>query len=77
MNDTKLQPLGEYHTYIKDNRKAMVLRDTNGFYVELYQRETSHFDNYILRETRELYNNSESYAESCAENWVDGVIKNV
>ena len=75
MNDTKLQPLGEYHTYIRDNRKAIVLRDTNGFYVELYQRDVSHFDNYVMVERRDLYKHSEQYAESCAENWVEGVIK--
>tara|TARA_B100001758_G_scaffold229063_1_gene223693 strand:+ start:1022 stop:1258 length:237 start_codon:yes stop_codon:yes gene_type:complete len=59
--------LGEYHTYIRDNRKAIVLRNTNGFYVELYETDE-------LIETRYLYNNSEHYAESCAENWVDMII---
>tara|TARA_B100000427_G_C15262805_1_gene487309 strand:- start:284 stop:499 length:216 start_codon:yes stop_codon:yes gene_type:complete len=60
--------LGEYHTYIRDNRKAIVIRNAMGFYVEMYDTDE-------LIETRELYDNSESYAESCAENWVDMVIK--
>ena len=59
---------GEYHTFIRDNRKAIVLRNAMGFYVEMYETDE-------LIETRELYNNAESYAESCAENWVDGVIR--
>ena len=59
---------GEYHTFIRDNRKAIVLRNAMGFYVEMYDTDE-------LIETRELYKHSESYAESCAENWVDGVIE--
>jgi len=59
--------LGEYHTYIRDNRKAIVLRNAMGFYVELY-------DGGELMETRELYKHAEIYAENCAENWVDMVI---
>ena len=64
-----------YHTYERDNRQAKVLRDSNGFYVELYQRDLSHFDKFLLVERRDLYKHSESYAEDAAENWVDGLIK--
>ena len=56
-----------YHTYIRDNRKALVLKNANGVYVELYDTDE-------LIETRELYNHAEIYAENCAENWVDMVI---
>ncbi len=66
MNDMKKKVLGEYHTFIRDNRKAIVLKNANGFYVELYDTDE-------LIETRELYNHSELYAENCAENWVDGI----
>ena len=68
MNDMKKKVLGEYHTFIRDNRQAIVLKNANGFYVELYDTDE-------LIETRELYNHSELYAENCAENWVDGIIK--
>tara|TARA_B100000927_G_scaffold128999_1_gene103904 strand:- start:1940 stop:2131 length:192 start_codon:yes stop_codon:yes gene_type:complete len=57
-----------HHTYIRDNRKALVLKNAMGFYVELYDTDE-------LIETRELYNHAEIYAENCAENWVDMVIK--
>tara|TARA_Y100000996_G_scaffold371514_1_gene319792 strand:+ start:126 stop:329 length:204 start_codon:yes stop_codon:yes gene_type:complete len=67
MTKKKTISLGEYHTFIRDNRKAIVLRNAMGFYVEMYDTDE-------LIETRELYNNSEYYAESCAENWVDGII---
>lgn len=56
-----------HHTYIRDNRKALVLKNAMGFYVELYDTDE-------LIETRELYNHAEIYAENCAENWVDMVI---
>ena len=56
-----------YHSFQRDNRKALVLKNANGFYVELYDTDE-------LIETRELYNHAEIYAENCAENWVDGII---
>ena len=56
--------LGEYHTYKRDDRKAIVIRNTNGFYVELYEHDR-------LLESRECYEHSESWAESVAENYVD------
>jgi len=69
MNNKKyrVKPLGEYHTFIRDNRKAIVLRNAMGFYVEMYDTDE-------LIETREVYEHSEPYAESLAENWVDMVI---
>jgi hypothetical protein len=50
-----------------ENRKAIVCKDDNGFLVEFYE------DNKLL-EPRHLYEHSEVYAESAAENWVLGVI---
>ena len=41
-----------HHTYIRDNRKALVLKNAMGFYVELYDTDE-------LIETRELYNHAE------------------
>ena len=67
MTKKKTISLGEYHTFIRDNRKAIVLRNAMGFYVEMYDTDE-------LIETRELYNHAEIYAENCAENWVDMVI---
>ena len=75
MHDALYQNDNLYHTFERDNRQAKVLMDSNGFYVEFYQRDTSHFDKFLLVERRDLYKHSESYAESAAENWVDGVIK--
>ena len=37
-----------------------------GFEVDLYEKKK-------LLETRQLHNHSESYAEDCADNWVQGV----
>ena len=68
MNDMKLTPLGEYHTFIRDNREARVYKNSNGFYVTMYKDGN-------LVERRNLYEHSEIYAENCAENWVDTVIK--
>lgn len=59
--------LGEYHTYQRDNRKAIVYRDTNGFYVELYDKNS-------LKKSVECYEHSETWAESVAENYVDGIL---
>jgi len=52
----------EYH-----DRKANVMRDENGFYVELYKGEE-------LIEVRTLYDHSEIYAENAAENYVMGIL---
>lgn len=55
-----------YHTYAKDDRYAEVFKSKEGFEVDLYEEKK-------LLETRQLYNHSESYAEDCADNWVQGV----
>jgi len=65
--DIDIPAHGEYHTFIRDSRKAVVHRNTNGFYVNLYE------DN-ILKEKRNAYEHSEQWAEDIAENWVDGII---
>lgn len=56
-----------WHTYRRDNRYAEVHKNPKGFYVDLYE-------NNQLVESREAYKHSESWAESIAENWVDGVL---
>lgn len=52
--------------YWRDNRKAVIRLTEEGFEVDLL-KDT------VLKETRKLHDHSESYAESCAENFVDGV----
>ena len=58
-------------TYWGDNefadRKAIVMKNKEGFYVEFYKGET-------LVERRTVYQHSESYAEDTAENFVMGII---
>jgi len=50
-----------------EDRKANVMRDDKGFYVELYKGEE-------LIEVRTLYDHSEVYAENAAENYVIGIL---
>ena len=50
----------------ENNRKAVVRLTEKGFEVDLY-----HGDD--IQEIREVHDYSESYAESCAENFVDGI----
>ena len=61
-----------YHTFIRDGqyegRRALVKRNESGFLVELYL-------NNQLKETREVYEKAEIYAENIGENWVLGIIK--
>lgn len=52
--------------YWRDNRKAVVRLTEEGFEVDLL-KDT------VLKETRKLHDHAESYAESCAENFVDGL----
>lgn len=59
--------LGEYHTYQKGNREAVVMKNEQGFYVNLFE------DNKLI-ETRQVYNHSEMYAENVAENWVEQIL---
>ena len=56
-----------WHTYRRDPRYAEVHKNANGFYVNLYENNT-------LVEKRNAYEHSESWAESIAENWVDGIL---
>ena len=56
-----------WHTYSRDNRTAIVKRNTKGFYVQLVEGDE-------IVETREVYQNSEKYAEDVAQNWVDAII---
>lgn len=62
----------EISTYWGDeeysNRKAVVMKDDNGFYVEFYEEEQ-------LCERRNVYDHSEIYAENTAENFVMGIIQ--
>jgi hypothetical protein len=53
---------GEY-----ENRKAIVLKSSEGFYVEFYKGEN-------IVERRTVYEHSERYAEDTAENFVMGII---
>ena len=50
------------------NRKAIVMKNGEGFYVEFYK------DDKIV-ERRTVYEHSESYAEDTAENFVMGIIQ--
>lgn len=60
--------LSEYHGHeATASRHATVIKDKQGFAVELYEFEH-------LVEKRPLYNHSEDYAESAAENYVLGVM---
>ncbi len=56
-----------WHEYSRDTRKAIVKRNSKGFFVNLYE------DN-IKLEKRKVYRHSERYAEDVAENWVDGLM---
>lgn len=59
---------GVLSTFYSENgiREAHVRKDSNGFYVDLL------IDG-IVQERRVFYGYSESYAESCAENFVLGI----
>jgi len=58
-----------WHEYSRDTRKAIVKKNTKGFFVNLYEDNTK-------LEKRKVYKHSESYAENVAENWVEGIISN-
>ena len=58
-----------WHEYSRDTRKAIVKRNTKGFFVNFYEDNTK-------LEKRKVYKHSESYAENVAENWVEGIISN-
>jgi len=50
------------------DRKAIVMKNSEGFYVEFYKEEK-------LLERRNVYEHSEIYAENTAENFVMGIIQ--
>jgi hypothetical protein len=54
------------HEYWRDDRKAIVRHTEKGFEVDLFLKDE-------IQEIREVHDHSESYAESCAENYVDGI----
>ena len=56
-----------WHEYSRDTRKAIVKRNSKGFFVNLYEDD-------ITLEKRKVYRHSERYAEDVAENWVDGLM---
>jgi len=60
--------LSEYYDIKHDARKAIVLVTDEGYWVELWEHGK-------LVETRDLRAKSLRYAEDCAENWVEGIIK--
>jgi len=49
------------------DRKAIVMKNNEGFYVEFYKNEE-------VVERRTVYEHSENYAEDTAENFVMGII---
>jgi len=60
--------LSEYYDNKHDVRKAIVLDNGDGYWVELWEHGK-------LVETRDLRHKTLQYAEDCAENWVEGIIK--
>ena len=58
----------EIHMYSRGERTARVFKDYEGFSVEFYVKDK-------LVERRNLWEYSEAYAESAAENWVDEIIQ--
>lgn len=60
------QFLSEYISY--DERRKAVIKDQFGYFVELWE-------NGRLVESRDLSYHTKQYAEDCAQNWVEGIIK--
>ena len=58
---------GETVEFKKENRRAVIIEETH-YVVKLYVCDE-------LAEERPLYGKSKRYAEDCAENWENGVIK--
>ena len=71
------------HQYQSDKRMAKVYQTPSGFEVDLYEIEKHVIDDEqgtysvenVFTATRKLHNHSEVYAENCAENRVDEIIK--
>ena len=51
--------------YWNEGRKAVIRREREGFEVDLYKDD--------LKETRQVHEHSETYAENVAENFVHGI----
>ena len=60
--------LSEYYDNRHDARKAVVSNNGDGYWVELWEHGK-------LIETRDLRHKTLQYAEDCAENWIEGIIK--
>ena len=60
--------ISEYYDHMMDKRKAVILVDEIGYSVELWE------DGKLI-ETRDLRGHTQQYAQDCAENWVEGIIK--
>ena len=58
---------GETVEFKKENRRAVIIEETH-YVVKLYVGDE-------LAEERPMYGKSRRYAEDCAENWENGVIK--
>ena len=59
---------GETVEFKKENRRAVIIEETH-YVVKLYVGDE-------LAEERPMYGKSKRYAEDCAENWENGIIKN-
>lgn len=51
--------------YWDNGRKAVIRKEKEGFEVDLYKND--------YKETRQVHNHSETYAENVAENFVQGI----
>ena len=58
---------GETVEFKKENRRAVIIEETH-YVVKMYVGDE-------LAEERPMYGKSKRYAEDCAENWENGVIK--
>ena len=58
---------GETVEFKKENRRAVIVEETH-YVVKMYVGDE-------LAEERPMYGKSKRYAEDCAENWENGVIK--
>lgn len=59
---------GETVEFKKENRRAVIVEETH-YVVKMYVGDD-------LAEERPMYGKSKRYAEDCAENWENGIIKN-
>ena len=59
---------GETVEFKKENRREVIVEETH-YVVKMYVGDE-------LAEERPMYGKSKRYAEDCAENWENGIIKN-